>query len=108
MDKTMSANSISDRDVARAKALLRMASQQGRLEGSRRRGGTPSMAMGMNPISDKDIEQAKQIIAMFNTMDTTKANTISDRDVAKARDEVKRFTGTGFANGGKVDFKGSF
>tara|TARA_A100001515_G_scaffold136374_1_gene128080 strand:+ start:789 stop:1103 length:315 start_codon:yes stop_codon:yes gene_type:complete len=104
MEKTMSANSISDRDVARAKALLRMASQQGRLEGSRRRGGTPSM----NPISDRDIEQAKQIIAMFNTMDTTKANTISDRDVAKARDEVKRFTGTGFANGGKVDFKGSF
>ena len=97
MDKTMSANAISDKDVARAKALLRMANQK-----------TGDKTMSANAISNRDIERAKQIIAMFNTMDTTKANTISDRDVAKARDEVKRFTGTGFANGGKVNFKGSF
>ena len=79
MEKTMSANAISARDVARAKALLKMARQQERSEKPRRRGGTPSM----NAISNRDIEQAKRIISMFDgtlAPATLGGSSISDRD----------------------------
>ena len=75
-----------------------------------------------NTISDKDVMLAK---AMARSMQSTKdANTISDKDVMlakqmlekgfrknekeKPRDEKKSLKGKAFANGGKVDFKGSF
>ena len=75
-----------------------------------------------NTISDKDVMLAKE---MAKSMESTKdANTISDKDVMlakqmlekgfrkiekeKPRDEKKSVKGKPFANGGKVDFKGSF
>ena len=75
-----------------------------------------------NTISDKDVMLAKE---MAKSMESTKdANTISDKDVMlakqmlekgfrktekeKPRDEKKSLKGKAFANGGKVDFKGSF
>ena len=75
-----------------------------------------------NTVSDKDVMLAKE---MTKSMESTKdANTISDKDVMlakqmlekgfrktekeKPRDEKKNLRGKAFANGGKVDFKGSF
>jgi len=75
-----------------------------------------------NTVSDKDVILAKE---MGKSMESAKdASSISDKDVMlakemlekgfrktkkeKPRDEKKSLRGTAFANGGKVDFKGSF
>ena len=101
----MEPNLISDRDVAKAKELLRKSAQD---------------TKSANSISNKDIKKAKRILAMFDktlspaTLGSNKeANSISDKDVKMLeksflKDESKSLRGKAFANGGKVDFKGSF
>jgi hypothetical protein len=94
-------NSISNRDVAKAKEILKKSKQEA------------------NSISNKDIEKAKKILSMFDktlspaTLGSKQANPISDKDMkmlekSYLKDESKSLKGKGFANGGKVDFKGSF
>ena len=83
-----------------------------------------------NTISDKDVEGVKELLKGFTKTGTASlgksktANTISDKDAMlakemlekgfrktekeKPRDEKKSLKGKAFANGGKVDFKGSF
>jgi len=85
-------NSISDKDVAKAKEMLKRSKQDA------------------NSISNRDIEKSKKILAMFKG---NSGNSISDSDVKKLEksflsDESKNLKGKAFANGGKVDFKGSF
>jgi chromatin segregation and condensation protein Rec8/ScpA/Scc1 (kleisin family) len=125
------ANSISDRDVEKLKSsmLARLSSEEGRKQFQAKMDALNRNRQA-NSISDRDIQLARQIISMSNTSpssisdrdiqlardiftraetkNTTKANTISDRDRARVRNEMQRFTGRQFANGGKVDFKGSF
>ena len=91
-------NSISDKDVAKAKEMLKRSKQDA------------------NSISNRDVEKAKKILAMFDktlSPATLGGNSISDSDVKKLEksflsDESKNLKGKDFANGGKVDFKGSF
>ena len=51
-----------------------------------------------NTISDKDVMLAKQMLEKG----------FSKNEKEKPRDEKKSVKGKTFANGGKVDFKGSF
>ena len=82
-----------------------------------------------NSISDKDVEKLKTAMnvgdkkknfkskiqeVVTNTLGgTASANSISDKDMkmlekSYLKDESKSLKGKAFANGGKVDFKGSF
>ena len=90
LNRNRQANSISDRDIQLARDIISMSKS------------SPSS------ISDRDIQLARDIFTRSETKDTTKANSISDRDRARVRNEMQRFTGRQFANGGKVNFKGSF
>ena len=82
-----------------------------------------------NSISDKDVEKLKtamnvgdkkknfkskiQEVVTKTLGSTASANSISDKDMkmlekSYLKDESKSLKGKAFANGGKVDFKGSF
>ena len=82
-----------------------------------------------NSISDKDVEKLKtamnvgdkkknfkskiQEVVTKTLGSTASANSISDKDMkmlekSYLKDESKSLKGKPFANGGKVDFKGSF
>ena len=83
-----------------------------------------------NTSSDKDVEGVKEVLKGFTKTgaaalgNSKTAKSISDKDVTlakqmlekafrktkkeKPRDESKRLKGQAFANGGKVDFKGTF
>ena len=82
-----------------------------------------------NSISDKDVEKLKtamnvgdkkknfkskiQEVVTKTLGSTASANSISDKDMkmlekSYLKDESKSLKGKAFANGGKVDFKGTF
>ena len=72
------ANSISDKDVAKAKEMLKR--------------------------SEQDAEKVKGLEKMKRAL----INDMAKDSVVKKLDESKNLKGKAFANGGKVDFKGSF
>ena len=69
--------------------------------------------MDPNSISDRDVAKAKEMLRK-STQDSKSANSISDKDVKMLeksflKDESKSLKGRKrYANGGKVNFKGSF
>ena len=71
-------NSISDKDVAKAKEMLKRSKQ--------------------------DAEKVKGLEKMKRAL----INDMAKDSVVKKLDESKNLKGKAFANGGKVDFKGSF
>tara|TARA_R100000654_G_scaffold68518_1_gene97544 strand:+ start:364 stop:642 length:279 start_codon:yes stop_codon:yes gene_type:complete len=90
-------NSISDKDVAKAKEMLKRSKQDA------------------NSISNRDIEKSKKILAISDSevkglekMKRALINDMAKDSVVKKLDESKNLKGKAFANGGKVDFKGSF
>jgi hypothetical protein len=91
------ANSISDKDVEKLKTATL--------------GGT-GKTKDLKTKKDKKGNTIFEVITK-TSKDNKSANSISDKDVKMLeksflKDESKSLKGKAFANGGKVDFKGSF